>query len=149
MKVGDLITGNQVFLDLEAECPKAVFRLVSDRIAASANIPAKPVLNALLERERLGSTALGRGISIPHARLSEIKKPQAYFIRLKQPIEMDAPDDELVDLMFVLLVPEGAHAEHLRVLSRVAKLLRSDDNQQRIRDALSPADVLSILTSAD
>jgi PTS system nitrogen regulatory IIA component len=118
--------------------------MVAEPASAALHIPERDILNALCERERLGTTAVGSGISIPHARMPGAEKTIAWFVRLSEPIHMDAPDDLPVDLFFILLAPESANNEHLRVLSRIARLLRSPEAQERIRSAVSAEGIADI-----
>lgn len=123
--------------------------MVSERLAGEYGLDRHCVIDALMERERLGSTAVGDGVSIPHARFGGLKNAIGVFVRLARPIDMDAMDDRPVDLLFVLLAPEDTDAEHLKVLARVARVIRSQDNQMMLRDSDSKEAVLSILISED
>ena len=146
MELSELISEERVLLDVDADCPKALFRCVSELLEPLTNIPARNVCNALQERERLGSTAVGEGVSIPHARIDGIEKIQGFFLRLAKPINMDAVDDKPVDLFFILLVPAEADQDHLRMLSRIARLLRGAGMQAEIRAASSKAEIVALIS---
>lgn len=118
---------------------------IADVAAKVTHIPAKDVLSALNEREKLGSTAVGQGVALPHARLADLDTLTVLFFQLTQPVDFDAPDDEPVDLVFVLLVPEGADGDHLKVLGRLARRLRDSDTCAVLRGCESPDDVCHML----
>jgi PTS system nitrogen regulatory IIA component len=92
-------------------------------------------LDHLIAREKLGSTGLGRGIAIPHCRVSDCTQPLGALLTLEEPIPFDAPDDQPVDLLFVLLVPEEAHQQHLDILANIARLFSQPDFCERLRTA--------------
>jgi PTS system nitrogen regulatory IIA component len=98
-------------------------------------LPYDQVLDHLISREKLGSTGLGQGIAIPHCRVGDCAEPLGALITLEEPIPFDAPDDQPVDLLFVLLVPEEAHQQHLDILATVARLLSKADFCARLRAA--------------
>jgi len=104
-------------------------------LAGSNELNARAVLDALLARERLGSTALGEGVAIPHCRLPECTVPVGVLISLDKGVDYNAPDDKDVDLLFILVVPDSATDEHLQVLSQLASILIDDDNRRALRDA--------------
>jgi hypothetical protein len=87
-------------------------------------LESRRVFECLLQREKLGSTGLGQGIAIPHGKFSELDRVQGLFARLAHPVDFDAPDDQPVDLVFLLLAPESAGADHLKALARISRLLR-------------------------
>ena len=93
------------------------------------------VLDKLVERESLGSTGLGSGIAIPHCRVGNCSKPLGSLLTLAEPIAFDAPDDQPVDIFFVLLVPEEAHQEHLDILAQAADMFSREESRQQLREA--------------
>ena len=104
-------------------------------LAGCNDLDARSVLDALLAREKLGSTALGEGVAIPHCRLSDCQTPVGVLLTLENPIDYDAPDDNPVDLLFALVVPESANDEHLQILSQLAGILVEQDNRDALREA--------------
>ena len=96
-------------------------------------IPERTIYDVLIERERLGSTGIGRGIGIPHGRLPGLDTLSGIFARLDRPVPFDAIDDQPVDLIFLLLAPEGAGADHLKALARVSRLLRDRTVCEKLR----------------
>ncbi len=114
------------------------------------DISQEQIFNALLERERLGSTGLGKGVAIPHARLPNLKHTVAAMLTLDEPVNFDAVDSKPVDILFGLLVPAGEdNAKHLQHLSRLVKLFRDAEICQQIREANSAERIFEILLSAD
>jgi PTS system nitrogen regulatory IIA component len=100
----------------------------------------------LLKREELGSTGIGKGVAIPHARLSDLERPYGLLVKLKQGIEFDAIDGQAVDILFVLLLPAGAENDALAALALVARTLRSPETLARLRAARKPAELYSVIT---
>jgi len=114
--------------------------LAADR----SEINQDTVYAALLERERLGATSVGNGVAIPHARLPNLESVSGVFVRLAQPIDYDAADEQPVDLIFLLLAPEAANAEHLRALAKISRLFRKADFRDSLRGA-DGADALHLM----
>jgi PTS system nitrogen regulatory IIA component len=144
VELASLIDESRILLNVPADCPTAVFRCVSEALEPLVGVDARTIANALNERERMGSTAVGDGVSIPHARLESVEAPQAFMLRLQKPIDMDAMDDKPVDVFFILLVPEKADNDHLRVLSRVARLIRQPGNLEHIRASANAAGLAAL-----
>src|SRR5262245_2621282 len=133
MELGDLITLDAINPKLGARTKKQVLQDLADKAAALTGLDGRDILEALLQRERVGSTAVGRGIAIPHGRLAGLERILSLFARLEQPVDFEAPDEEPVDLIFVLLAPEHAGADHLKALARVSRLLREPQTIERLR----------------
>lgn len=135
MSLTELISKRLVFADLRVNTKKALFQEVAQRISAQVRIDARELFSALLERERLGSTGMGRGVAIPHCRLPDATAIHVALARLEEPIDFDAVDGEPVDLFFFLIAPESAGSDHLRALARVSRALRDPAFQHRLRGA--------------
>jgi PTS system nitrogen regulatory IIA component len=136
------ITENRIGCDVEAASKKRVLEQLGQRLAET--VPALTqdmVFDALLERERLGSTGLGKGIALPHARMSQVAKAVAAFIKLPQGVDFDAVDGEPVDLAFAMLVPKEATQDHLQLLAQLAKMFSDSEFCSALRQADS-ADAL-------
>ena len=106
----------------------------------------REIFETLLQRERLGSTGIGEGIAIPHGKLPRLDRLFGLFARLEKPIDFEALDGEPVDMMFLLLAPEGAGADHLKALARVARVLREPGIHERIRAARDGSALYAVLT---
>lgn len=111
-------------------------------------LPYDEVLDKLIAREKLGSTGLGEGIAIPHCRVGHCAEPLGALITLEEPISFDAPDDKPIDLLFVLLVPEKAHQQHLDILATVARLFSQADFCKRLRTARNDLELYDIACNA-
>lgn len=149
MELGDLIRADAILPNLRTKEKKATLQELAGRAAKLADLPQRDVFEALLQRERLGSTGVGRGIAIPHARMAGLKSICCLFARLAEPVPFDSPDGEPVDLVFVLLAPEDAGADHLKALARIARLLREPDAAGRLRAAKDAASILAILNNPE
>jgi PTS system nitrogen regulatory IIA component len=119
---------------------------LAGRAAAAVNLPADMVAAEIEKRDDLGSTGIGRGVAIPHARLREIKKPLALLARLKSAIEFDAVDGQPVDLVFLLILPAASQLDQLNALSAVARKLRDRDVLGKMRSATSSTELYRAVT---
>jgi PTS system nitrogen regulatory IIA component len=145
MKLTDFVPENHIILDLRASSKKGVFEALASAVASETDIDAKHVLDLLLERERLGTTGIGEGVAIPHAKIKDLPELVGFFIRTSSPIDFDALDEKNVDLVFVLLAPEGASAEHLKALAKIARVFRDTERRDELRKAKSPQEVITLL----
>jgi PTS system nitrogen regulatory IIA component len=145
MDIADLLGPRGVIAQLRVGNKKAALQELARRAAAMTRISERRIHEVLAERERSGSTGLGGGIAIPHGKLSELTRPFGLFARLERPIAFDAVDNQPVDLVFVLLSPEGG-AEHLRALARVSRLLRDGAIRQKLRGTDKADALYALLT---
>jgi len=135
----------EIALDVDARNKREALAAVAALCAQSHDLPPAPVLRALWRREQAGSTGLGHGVAIPHARIPGIDQPLAMFVQTRTPIAFRAPDGELVSQFFVILVPERRpNDEHLALLARIAEMLSDRELRARVAAASSPAVVHSI-----
>jgi PTS system nitrogen regulatory IIA component len=130
---------------LGADSKRQAMAAIADLAGPAFSIPAAEVLDALLAREALGSTGVGAGVALPHARLKGLVRMRAVFLRLEQPVDFDAVDDQPVDLLFALFAPEDANTEHLRALARVSRLLRRTEIRRQLRQARTPDTMHALL----
>jgi nitrogen PTS system EIIA component len=145
VEIADLLTGpDAVLACVKASGKKALLAELASRAAAQFKFDERRLFDRLLERERLGSTGIGGGIAIPHARMTGISAPLGLFARLVQPIDFDSIDERPVDIVFLLVAPEGAGADHLKALARVSRLLRDRALVEKLR-ATDSADALYAL----
>jgi PTS system nitrogen regulatory IIA component len=128
----------------KAQGKKQLLQDLAARAAALTGLPERRIFETLMEREKLGSTGMGQGIAIPHGRVAGLTKITGVFARLETPIAYDAVDDQPVDLVFLLLAPESAGADHLKALARVSRLLRNQATCEKLRATDKP-DVLYAL----
>ena len=135
MEMVDLVPPEGIVPNLRATSKKQALQELARRAAALTGLHERVIFDSLLERERLGTTAVGHGIAIPHAKFKELDRLYGLFARLETPVDFDAIDDEPVDLLFLLLAPESAGADHLKALARISRLLRDSSLCQKLRDA--------------
>jgi PTS system nitrogen regulatory IIA component len=128
--LSSLLPASHVLLDVGAADKQAVFELAADLLERDSGVRSTQIVSSLAARERSGSTALGHGIAIPHGRVKGLRTAMGAFLRMREPIPFDAPDDAPVRLIFVLLVPEKSTDLHLEILSELAQLF-SDRNVRR------------------
>ena len=129
---------------------KRLLENLSHYLADNAiNLSADQIFQALLERERLGSTGLGKGVAIPHARIPALTENLACMMVLTKPVDYDAADHQPVDIIFGLLIPEGGDQYHLEHLARLAEILRDQDNCKTIRETKNPEKLFNLLLAID
>jgi len=148
MLLHDLLTPDSIISPLKANGKKQALQDIAQRAAAITGLSEREIFETLLQRERLGSTGIGDGIAIPHGRSARLDRLRGLFVRLEKPIDFDALDGQPVDILFVLLAPEGAGADHLKALARVARVLRDRSTLERIRRAHDASAVFAILTES-
>ena len=112
---------------------KQALQELSEVAARQCGLPAREIFDALIQRERLGSTGIGNGIAIPHGKLAKVERIFGVFARVDKPIDFEALDSEPVDLILLLIAPESAGADHLKALARAARLLRSQSTTAKLR----------------
>ncbi len=148
MILSELLAPAGVLAPLRANAKKQALGDIAARAAEVTGLPEREVFEALLQRERLGSTGIGNGIAIPHGRFPGLERLHGLFARLDKPIDFDAIDGQPVDIVFALLAPEGAGADHLKALARVARVLRDRVTLDQIRSARDPDAIFAILTES-
>ena len=146
MDLGDLIRSDAVVPALKSQSKKHLLQDLAALAAPGAGLDQRVIFEHLLQRERLGSTGIGKGIAIPHARLPALKRIYCLFARLEHGIEFESHDGDSVDLVFLLLAPETAGADHLKALARISRLLREPRAIEKLRSSQSKAALYSILT---
>jgi PTS system nitrogen regulatory IIA component len=123
MNITSLLAPERVVVCDDITSKKRLLEQLSELLGSSSPaVPVQTIFEALLSRERLGSTGLGKGVAIPHGRMAGLDHPVCAFIRIRKPIDFDAADGQPVDLVFSLLVPEDSTEEHLQVLSTIAEI---------------------------
>lgn len=146
MEISELIGLPAVVPSLNVTSKKQALQEIAKRAAELSKQPQKNVLEALREREQLGTTSVGRGVAIPHGKLPDLDRVYGLFVRLENPINFDGIDGQPVDLLFALLAPATAGADHLRALAQVSRLLRDHKACEKIRSAAGAEELFGILT---
>lgn len=147
--LGDLLAPERVRSGVAAPNKKMLLQQLGQVSAETLDLTAREVTDRLLDREKLGSTGFGGGVAIPHGRLPGIAAVSGVFARLAQPIDYGAVDGAPVDLVFLLLSPEGSNAEHLKALARVSRRLRDTSFTAKLRGAGSPDALYALLAVAE
>lgn len=146
MDLSDLLSVQGIVPSLKVASKKQAIQELSERAAALTGLPEREIFDTLLQRERLGSTGVGHGVAIPHGKLVRLDRLFGLFARLDQPIDFEALDEEPVDLVFVLLAPEGAGADHLKALARIARVLRDPATAAKLRATTDANALFALLT---
>lgn len=147
MDLTDLTANEAVFPQLRASSKKSLLQELAQKMAELVESDHRELFAALLERERLGSTGMGRGVAIPHCRMPNVTKLVGGFAQLEQPIDFEAVDGEPVDLVYVLIAPENAGSDHLKALARISRALRDQTMCQKLRGARDAAAIYSLLAT--
>ncbi len=145
MEFAELLNPEAVSAPLKASSKKRALQELAHLAADLTGLKERLIFDTLLERERLGTTGVGRGIAIPHGKLAELDRLHGLFARLEQPVDFDAIDDQPVDLIFLLLAPESAGADHLKALARISRLLRDPAMCEKLRSAENPDALYALL----
>ncbi len=148
MEIADLITPESVIPSLRASSKKQALQDLAKKASEITGQHERTVFEVLMERERLGTTGVGNGIAIPHGKLPGLEKLYGVFARVEQPVDFQAIDDQPVDLVFLLLAPETAGADHLKALARVSRLLRDKATCDKLRGTDSSDALFALLTDS-
>ena len=147
MPLSDLLASKAVVSTLKASDKKEAIQGLAARLGTLIRRDANEIFEVLLQRERLGSTGICGGVAIPHGKLPKLDKLVGVFARLAKPINFDALDGEPVDLVFALLAPEAAGADHLKALARIARLLRDPEVAEKLRTVVDSDQMFAVLTA--
>ncbi len=146
MELSDLLVPDGIMDSLSVKSKKQALQELAAQAGEMTGLEAREIFDTLLQRERLGSTGLGRGIAIPHVKFRELNEIVCLFARLKTPIDFESHDGEPVDLVFVLLAPEHASGDHLKALARISRLVREPAILERLRTAKDKDALTDLLT---
>jgi PTS system nitrogen regulatory IIA component len=146
MNIADIISPDRVVCDLDATSKKRALEQLSDMLASNSITP-QDVVDSLIARERLGSTGIGYGVAIPHGRIKNTDHAIAAFVQLHEAIDFDAADDQAVDLLFALLVPENSTSEHLELLAELAEMFSDKAFRDKLRATKDRDAIYNLLSS--
>lgn len=149
MLISELLTPQSIVPDLKVTSKKQVLQEVASVAAEQIGVEDRIIFDVLVERERLGSTGVGNGVAIPHGKLAKLKKPYMLLARLSAPVNFEARDDRPVDLIFLLLTPENAGADHLTALAKVSRMLRNEKTCNLIRGAETAEAIYSAILESE
>ena len=144
MKIKDFLSPSDVAIDVRAGDKAGLLKELAARAASALGLSAEAVASEIEKRDELGSTGIGGGVSIPHARFREVKKPFGLLVRLKQPIEFDAIDGQPVDIVFLLVLPAASQLDQLNALAAVARKLRDREVLRKLREAVDAAALYNV-----
>jgi len=148
MSLNELLRAQTIMPALKAKTKKQALQELAARAAEHCAVPEREIFETLLQRERLGSTGVGHGVAIPHGKLAKLDHLFGLFARLEKPVDFEALDGEPVDLIFLLLAPESAGADHLKALARIARLLRDEKMAESLRGARDTEELRTLLTAS-
>jgi PTS system nitrogen regulatory IIA component len=146
MDLSDLISAEAILPSLKANSKKQAIQAIAEKAAELTGLEEREIFETLMQREKLGSTGVGGGIAIPHGKPQKLTRIFGLFAKLARPIDFEALDDQPVDLVFLLLAPEGAGADHLKALARIARHLRESGVAAKLRAAGDKTALYAVLT---
>jgi len=145
MNLHDFLDKGSILLDYELKSKKSVLELISKSMAEITGTNSDNIFSKLYEREKLGTTAFGNGIAIPHARIDKLANAKIMILKLKTPVDFESVDNKKVDIIFTLLVPDDESDKHVEVLSKIASLLDNKIMRENLRQAKNESDIISLL----
>lgn len=148
MDMASLLSPESVVYRLDVHSKRHALQEVAAVAGHATGVTERGVFDTLLQRERLGSTGVGHGIAIPHGKLAGLPRLSGFFFLLAAPIDFEALDEQPVDIIFALLAPEHAGADHLKALAKIARTLRAPGMVEELRDATSAANLYAVITRA-
>ena len=148
MEINELISAESVIPDLRASSKKQALQDLARRAADITGLHERAIFDVLMERERLGTTGVGNGIAIPHGKMANLDRLYGLFARLEHSVDFQSIDEQPVDLIFLLLAPESAGADHLKALARVSRLLRDGSVCEKLRGTNDAEALFALLTES-
>ena len=148
MKIQDILSQDCIWVEKNVLPKRKMLEKISHLAAEKTGLAEAVILDALVERERLGTTGIGRGVAIPHSPIPNLKKLFCAFIKTV-PMDFEATDDKPVEFLFLLLVPPNAGADHLKALAKLSRILRSDSALADMKKAELPKELYKIITKND
>ena len=146
MEIIAMLSSKTIIPNLKVSSKRQALQVMVELASEITGIKSSKLIDALLDREKLGSTGVGNGVAIPHGKFEELNEIMCLFARLEKPIVFDSSDDQSVDLVFMILAPENAGAEHLKALSKVSRLLRQTSLVERLRGCRDVGGLYALLT---
>ncbi len=147
MKLSEIMSGNSVFMGLKSNSKRQLLQDLANKAAEITGINERTIFDTILERENLGSTGFGEGTALPHGRFAELDKVYGFFAKLNSPVDFEAIDGKPVDLVFMLLSPEGNGADHLTALAQASRILKDESTRTKIRQISSAQEIYALLNN--
>jgi nitrogen PTS system EIIA component len=148
MEICDLLSTESIVSIVRASSKKQALQELAAHASKISGQNDRAIFDILLERERLGTTGIGRGVAIPHGKLPDINRLYGVFAKFEQPVDFDSVDDQAVDMVFLLLAPENAGADHLKALARISRMFRDPDMCKKLRGAKDDNTLCKLLLNA-
>ncbi len=148
MNISNILTEKHIFLGLKSGSKREFLQDLSQKVAETLNLDALTVFDAIMERENLGSTGFGSGTALPHSRFAELDKVYAFFAKPSYPLDFDAVDNKPVDLIFLLMSPEGSGADHLTALAMLSRILKDENTCGKLRQMSNETGIYALLNEA-
>ncbi len=149
MKISEIMNENCIVVGLKAQNKRQLLQELAQKAAEITNISERTIFDSLLERENLGSTGFGGGTALPHARIAEAEKVCGIFAKLNAPVDFDTIDGKPVDLVFMLISPEGSGADHLTALAKASRILKDENTCGKIRQISQKEEIYALLNNQD
>ena len=146
MKLSEFIFKNSIFIDVQADSQKNVFKILGNTFSKKNKDLSSLIIEKLNERERLGSTSVGNGIAIPHTKVDGIKETQVIFLKLKDGVDFSASDGKKIDLVFSIIAPENSESDHLLILSSISNFIRKKQKIDRLRGSTNMEEILFLFS---
>lgn len=147
MKLSEIMSGNSIFIGLKSSNKRQLLQDLADKAAEITGINERTIFDTILERENLGSTGFGEGTALPHGRFADLNKVYGFFVKLNTPMDFEAIDGKPVDLIFMLLSPEGNGADHLTALAQASRILKDESTRTKIRQISSVQEIYALLNN--
>lgn len=148
MEIKDFLFAESI-IKLKASSKRQLLQMMARRASSTTGISEQKIFDTVLERERLGTTGVGNGVAIPHGKLSSLQAMHGVFACIEKPVPFESLDEKPVDLVFMLLAPQKAGADHLKALARVSRLLRDPVNCEKLRGTETEDGIYMLLTTAE
>ena len=149
MNINQMLDEKSFLINFEATSKKQMLNELCKLANKKFNLEERTLLENLTKREKLGSTAVGNGIAIPHANISGISEPRLLVATLSEGLDFNAADDQPIDIVFLLLAPDSEGSEHLQALALVSRLLRNNELTNKLRGCKSPESAMMVITQID
>ena len=146
MNINDILSENSILVDFNASSKKHVLDSLSKLAEKEIKVSSKTILDNLIKREKLGSTAVGNGIAIPHTNESSLKKPKGFLAILSNGLEFNANDNQPVDIIFLLLAPSNNGSKHLQALALISRLLKNDELITKLRGCRTKQSAIAVIS---
>ncbi len=143
--LSSLLAEGVILTSQSADSRKQILATLADAMGKQVGLEGRDILDAVIERENLGSTGVGEGVAIPHARIADLKAPVGAFVNLHEGVDFEAIDGRACDLIFMLLAPHSSGADHLRALAQVSRTFRNADLREKLRAAADTSEIKTLL----